>query len=63
MPGAGFQSKARFWRDAVMEMRDAPFESVLNSLVKFSFFILVTLFALTSSINVEIGNCQAVFRH
>ncbi|XP_006456136.1 hypothetical protein AGABI2DRAFT_227934 [Agaricus bisporus var. bisporus H97] len=32
MPGAGFQSKARFWRNAVMEMRDAPFKKVLKSL-------------------------------
>ncbi|KXN85117.1 O-methylsterigmatocystin oxidoreductase [Leucoagaricus sp. SymC.cos] len=30
MPGAGFQIKARRWRQAVMEMRDAPFETVLR---------------------------------
>lgn len=33
MPGAGFKIKARHWRNAVMEMRDAPFESVLKALV------------------------------
>ncbi|GLB41181.1 putative cytochrome p450 [Lyophyllum shimeji] len=28
VPGAGFQRKAREWKDAVYEMRDAPFEAV-----------------------------------
>ncbi|KAJ3565313.1 hypothetical protein NP233_g7709 [Leucocoprinus birnbaumii] len=32
MPGAGFQVKARRWREAVMEMRDAPFEFVLKAI-------------------------------
>lgn len=32
MPGAGFQVKARRWRNAVMEMRDAPFEFVLKAI-------------------------------
>lgn len=33
MPGAGFQVKARYWRKAVMEMRDGPFEFVLKAVV------------------------------
>ncbi|KAF9447473.1 cytochrome P450 [Macrolepiota fuliginosa MF-IS2] len=32
LPGAGFQVKARRWKKAVMEMRDAPFETVLKAL-------------------------------
>ncbi|KAF8996018.1 cytochrome P450 [Cyathus striatus] len=31
IPGAGFQKKAREWRHAVHEMRDAPFEYVRNA--------------------------------
>jgi len=33
VPGAGFKIKARYWRKAVMEMRDAPFKTVLESIV------------------------------
>lgn len=33
-PGAGFKRQARFWRQAVMEMRDAPFEAVTAALVR-----------------------------
>lgn len=33
MPGAGFQRKAREWKEAVYEMRDAPFETVRLAMV------------------------------
>ena len=33
MPGAGFQRKAREWKDAVLGMRDAPFEAVKHAMV------------------------------
>jgi hypothetical protein len=33
VPGAGFQRKAREWREAVMEMRDAPYAVVQTALV------------------------------
>lgn len=32
MPGAGFKQKARKWKDAVYEMRDAPYESTLRAI-------------------------------
>ncbi|PFH49608.1 hypothetical protein AMATHDRAFT_76109 [Amanita thiersii Skay4041] len=31
-PGAGFKRKAREWREAVMEMKDAPFEEITKTL-------------------------------
>lgn len=34
MPGAGFKIKAREWKKAVMDMRDAPFASVQAALVR-----------------------------
>ncbi|EDR06195.1 uncharacterized protein LACBIDRAFT_236602, partial [Laccaria bicolor S238N-H82] len=33
VPGAGFQRKAREWREAVMEMKDAPYAAVQTALV------------------------------
>ncbi|KAF8066895.1 cytochrome P450 [Lyophyllum atratum] len=32
VPGAGFQRKAREWKEAVYEMRDAPFEAVMHAI-------------------------------
>jgi hypothetical protein len=33
MPGAGFQIKAANWKKSVLEMRNAPFEAVLQGMV------------------------------
>lgn len=33
MPGAGFQRQAREWKKMVLEMRDAPFLAVQNTMV------------------------------
>lgn len=33
MPGAGFKGKAREWKEAVLAMRDAPFEAVRQTMV------------------------------
>lgn len=33
VPGAGFQRKARKWKEALFEMRDAPFETVKLAIV------------------------------
>ncbi|KAF5381630.1 hypothetical protein D9615_005548 [Tricholomella constricta] len=32
VPGAGFQRKAREWKEAVYEMRDAPFETAMQAI-------------------------------
>jgi len=33
VPGASFQRKAREWRKAVMEMKDAPFATAVKDFV------------------------------
>ncbi len=40
MPFAGFKRKAREWRKAVLEMRDAPYEAVKNALVRLVTIVL-----------------------
>lgn len=34
MPFSGFKEKAREWRTAVLQMRNAPFEAALGAMVK-----------------------------
>lgn len=33
MPGAGFQRKAKVWKEATLGMRDVPFEKTLKAIV------------------------------
>ena len=37
VPGASFQRKAREWRQAVMDMKEAPFETAIKNFVRYLF--------------------------
>ena len=45
-PGAGFQKKARHWRELSVQMNTAPFEAVRQAFVSSSFFFLVAMLKL-----------------
>jgi len=61
MPGAGFKVKARYWRKAVMEMRDAPFKTVLEGIVGLS--LLQYSIEAQSLILAESWNSEPQFRN
>ena len=58
MPGAGFQRKAREWKEAVYEMRDAPYATARQALVSFH---MNPVLALYHPPHTERWNSTAVF--
>lgn len=61
VPGASFQRKAREWRKAVMEMKDAPFATAVKDFVWSFFLTLCVCFFLTHWLSQKDGKAEPSF--